>query len=165
MRKNEVEPNRPQMKRWRMRIACWLPNSTNTHSKHEMLIAFPLQERFHEHGLMLCYKYTACLVVITIIDFSYSFFQNISHYKNNSARYHRLIRVGFHIKYLVCHITPWPQSASELYRQSGRRQSANLVPTFADRGMSRGQRNGSPRPLISVFWTGAATFLFKQLLN
>ena len=32
---------------------------------------------------------------------------------------------------------------------------------FADRGVSRGQRNGSPRPLISVFWTGAATFLFK----
>ena len=29
------------------------------------------------------------------------------------------------------------------------RWSANLVPTFADRGVSRGQRNGSPRPLIS----------------
>jgi len=26
-----------------------------------------------------------------------------------------------------------------------------LVPTFADRGVSRGQRNGSPQPLISVF--------------
>ena len=38
---------------------------------------------------------------------------------------------------------------------------AKLVPTFADRGVSRGQRNGSPRPLISVFWTGAATFSFK----
>jgi len=24
--------------------------------------------------------------------------------------------------------------------------------------VSRGQRNGSPRPLISVFWTGATTF-------
>ena len=45
--------------------------------------------------------------------------------------------------------TPLPWSASELYRQSGRRRSPNLVPTFADRGVSRGQRNGSPRPLIS----------------
>ena len=54
--------------------------------------------------------------------------------------------------------TPWPQSASELYRQSGRRRSAKLVPTFADRGVSRGQSNGSPRPLISVFWTGSSTF-------
>ena len=32
---------------------------------------------------------------------------------------------------------------------------------FADRGVSRGQRNGSPRPLISVFWTGAATFFIQ----
>ena len=29
--------------------------------------------------------------------------------------------------------------------------SAKLVPTFADREVSRGQRNGSPQPLISVF--------------
>ena len=28
------------------------------------------------------------------------------------------------------------------------RRSAKLVPTFADRGVSRGKRNGSPRPLI-----------------
>jgi hypothetical protein len=42
--------------------------------------------------------------------------------------------------------TPWPQSASELYRQSGHRR-AKLVPTFADRGVSRGQRNESPRQL------------------
>jgi hypothetical protein len=30
--------------------------------------------------------------------------------------------------------TPWPQSASELYRPSDRRLSMKLVPTFADRG-------------------------------
>jgi hypothetical protein len=29
--------------------------------------------------------------------------------------------------------------------------SATLVPTFADRGVSRGQRNGSLRPRILVF--------------
>jgi len=29
-----------------------------------------------------------------------------------------------------------------LGRQSGRRRAAKLVPTFADRGVSRGQRNG-----------------------
>ena len=46
-------------------------------------------------------------------------------------------------------------------RQSGRRRSTKLVPTFADRGVSRGQRNGSPRPLISVFWTGAAIFFIQ----
>jgi hypothetical protein len=30
--------------------------------------------------------------------------------------------------------TPWPESASKLYRSSDRRLSAKLVPTFADRG-------------------------------
>jgi hypothetical protein len=33
-----------------------------------------------------------------------------------------------------------------------------LVPTFANRGISRCQRDGSPRPLISVFKAGAAIF-------
>jgi hypothetical protein len=31
-------------------------------------------------------------------------------------------------------LTPWPESASELYRPSDRRLSATLVPTFVDRG-------------------------------
>jgi hypothetical protein len=42
--------------------------------------------------------------------------------------------------------TPWPQSASELYRPSDRLLSAKLVPTFADRKVSRSQRGGSLRP-------------------
>jgi hypothetical protein len=41
---------------------------------------------------------------------------------------------------------PWPQSVSELYRPSNRRLSAKLMPTFVDRGLSRGQRGGSIRP-------------------
>ena len=45
--------------------------------------------------------------------------------------------------------------------QSGRRRSAKLVPTFADRGASRGQRNGSPRPLISVYRTWIATYFIQ----
>ena len=46
-------------------------------------------------------------------------------------------------------------------RQSGRGRSAKLVPTFADRGLSRGQRNGSPRPLISVSRTWIATYFIQ----
>jgi hypothetical protein len=41
--------------------------------------------------------------------------------------------------------TPWPQSASELYRPNDRRLLAKLMPTFADR-VPRGQRDGSLRP-------------------
>jgi hypothetical protein len=42
--------------------------------------------------------------------------------------------------------TPWPQSASELYRPSSRPLSAKLVPTFADRGVPRVHLGGSLRP-------------------
>jgi hypothetical protein len=39
------------------------------------------------------------------------------------------------ITYLLTYLlTPWPESASELYRPSDRRLSAKLVPIFADRG-------------------------------
>jgi hypothetical protein len=36
-----------------------------------------------------------------------------------------------------------------------------VVPTFADRRELRGQRNGFPRSLISIFWTEAAIFSSK----
>jgi hypothetical protein len=41
---------------------------------------------------------------------------------------------------------PWPESASELYRPSDRRLLVKLASTFADRGVSRGQRGESLRP-------------------
>jgi hypothetical protein len=43
MWKNIVEPDSRQMTVWRMRIACWIPMATNTHSEYVILIAFPLQ--------------------------------------------------------------------------------------------------------------------------
>jgi hypothetical protein len=45
------------------------------------------------------------------------------------------------VDYVV--ITSWLQSASELYRPSDRRLSANLMPMFADKGVSHVQRGGS----------------------
>jgi hypothetical protein len=58
-------------------------------------------------------------------------------------------------------LTPWPESASELYRPSGRSLSAKLVPTFADRGVSRSQRKGSPRPYSRFSRPEAATISSK----
>jgi hypothetical protein len=49
---------------WRMRIACWVPKSTDTHSEYVMLIAFPLQQWLHERALVLRFNYIACLVFI-----------------------------------------------------------------------------------------------------
>jgi len=39
MRKNTVEPDRPQMTIWLMRILCWISKSTNTSTKYVLLFA------------------------------------------------------------------------------------------------------------------------------
>ena len=59
MWKNIVEP---QVTIRRMRIACWIPKATNTHSKYIIVIVFPLQPRLQERASLLPYRYTACLV-------------------------------------------------------------------------------------------------------
>jgi len=64
MWKNIVESGRPQMAIWRMRIACWVLKSTETHSEYVMLIAFPLQQWLQERASMFRYKCIACLVFI-----------------------------------------------------------------------------------------------------
>jgi hypothetical protein len=38
--KNIAEPDRIQMAIWRMRIACWIPKATNTHSEYVILFFF-----------------------------------------------------------------------------------------------------------------------------
>jgi hypothetical protein len=59
--KNIAEPDRPQMKIWHMRIACWIPKATNTQSECVILIAFALQQWLHERTSILRYTYTVSL--------------------------------------------------------------------------------------------------------
>jgi len=40
MWKNNIEPDRPYMTIWRMRIECCIPKSTNTHSEYVILVSF-----------------------------------------------------------------------------------------------------------------------------
>jgi hypothetical protein len=46
-----------------MRFACWITETTDTHSEYVTLIAFPRQKWLHKQASMLCYVYTACLVI------------------------------------------------------------------------------------------------------
>jgi len=46
---------------WRMRIACWIRNATNTLSEYVILTAIPLQHWLHERATVLRYTYIACL--------------------------------------------------------------------------------------------------------
>ena len=64
--KNIVERGWPQMAIWRMRIACWIPKATNTHSGCVILIAFSLQHWLHERALML---FTRILLVLFCLFF------------------------------------------------------------------------------------------------
>jgi len=41
MRKSIVEQDRLQMRIWRMRIACWIPKATNTHTHTRCVILIP----------------------------------------------------------------------------------------------------------------------------
>jgi len=67
MWRNIVQPGRPDMTIWRMRIAYWISKDTHTHthththSQHVILLAFPLQQSLQESVSMLRYAYIVCL--------------------------------------------------------------------------------------------------------
>jgi len=44
----------------RMRIACWLPKATKTHSEYVIITAFPNQKLLQERTSMLLSKYIRC---------------------------------------------------------------------------------------------------------
>ena len=61
MWRNIVEPSRPQMTIWPMRIAFRIPKATNTHSEYAILAVFPLRQCLHESASVLSY---ACIVYL-----------------------------------------------------------------------------------------------------
>jgi len=65
MWKDTVDPGRPQVTIWRMRIAFWITKARNTHPDFVLLIAFPLQQQLHERASTLRSTYIACLVYVT----------------------------------------------------------------------------------------------------
>jgi len=68
MWENTVEPERPRITIWRMRIACWTPHATNTHSQYMILIYFPLKQWLHQLASMLRYTYMCDSYKAKIID-------------------------------------------------------------------------------------------------
>ena len=58
---NILEPDSPRMTTGHNRPACWVANAANIHWEYVILIAFPLQQWFHERASVLCYAYIACL--------------------------------------------------------------------------------------------------------
>jgi len=71
-----------------MRIACWIPKTTNTPSEYVILLAFPLQQLLHDRASMLRYSTLPALCfgvdspsVILAVHFLFSlYFQSNSNY-------------------------------------------------------------------------------------
>ena len=59
LQKNIVEPSKPHITIWRVRIVYWIPKTTNTDSECSLL-ALSLQQRQHE---LLRYTHISCLVL------------------------------------------------------------------------------------------------------
>jgi len=51
--KNVVQPGRPQITIWRMRIACRITKAINIHPDYILLIVFLLKQWLHECSSML----------------------------------------------------------------------------------------------------------------
>jgi hypothetical protein len=47
-----------------MRIACWIPKATDTHSEYVIVVAFPQQQWLHERVSQLGCTYIAVLVIV-----------------------------------------------------------------------------------------------------
>ena len=61
--KNCVEPERPQVTIWRVRIACWIPKAKNAYSEYVILIVIPLQQWLHERSSLLRYTYIGSFLI------------------------------------------------------------------------------------------------------
>jgi hypothetical protein len=69
MWKDIAGAGRPQMTICCMRIACWIPKATDTHSQYVPLITYPLQQRLNKRPLMLFYTFIAYLAM-TLLPFN-----------------------------------------------------------------------------------------------
>jgi hypothetical protein len=80
--------NRPQKTIWRMRIACWIPKATNTHSQCVIL-----QQWFHERTSMVRYSSTALFSIGSILTPTAIANRSLSCYCSPLLQSHSLNRV------------------------------------------------------------------------
>ena len=67
MWKNTVEPDRSQTTILRMRVTCWIPKATNTHSEYVILIAFSTATMIARTGRSVK-LYVHCLSYLSAIS-------------------------------------------------------------------------------------------------
>jgi len=60
-----------------MRIACWIPKATSTHSEYVIHIAFSLQQWLQDRASLLCYTHIDCLVCSDLCCFFCGLFASV----------------------------------------------------------------------------------------
>jgi hypothetical protein len=55
-----------------MRIACWIPKATKTHSEYVIFFAFPLQQWLRERASVLRYTYITSLLIFKYTNYKLS---------------------------------------------------------------------------------------------
>ena len=73
MLKNTVQPGRPQMTIWHMRIACRIHKATDTHSECVILIVFPQQQWLRERASRL--RHSTLPVLFSTTCFGHTYWQ------------------------------------------------------------------------------------------
>ena len=81
MWKNIVELGRPQMKIWHMHIACWIPESTNTHSEYVIHISLQTHTQNTLYVLLFsCTPYCSiCTLPVIIWMYFYCLVKLVAH--------------------------------------------------------------------------------------
>jgi len=99
MWKSIVQPDRTQMTIWRMRIACFVPKGTDTHSEYVTMIDFPQLQWFHERNCVLHYTHIVCLVPIYNLPSvtSDSFKRRVENYRKHICLSISLLRFSIKI--------------------------------------------------------------------
>ena len=77
-----LQRGRPQITIRRMRIACWIPMYTNTHSECALRIALPLQQWLHERPQ--CYVICPLSILLSTEE-TISFLDRLKYDTSNSA--------------------------------------------------------------------------------
>jgi hypothetical protein len=128
MWKDIVERGRPQAKIRRIRIACWKPKVTNTHSEYVIRITFPLQQWLYESASMWRHAYNTSIVIYIVEVIS----EKLKNCWKHSNRCSQRIRRGYSAyRGTVC------SGASVVLKKS---KLMNVVVTFAfDRGFKPGR--------------------------
>ena len=84
--KNIVEPIRPQMTLWRMRILCWIPKAANTHCrKGQYLLLFNCNVGARMRLTVTYVRFLSCFNFIPVLDFLFYFWKSHCMYTSASG--------------------------------------------------------------------------------